>query len=47
MKFNKKILLALDTILNEEIDHVTKGDKWFKYECKKLNLAQKKLILKF
>lgn len=37
-EFNKKILNALEVILEEEIDHVTKGDKWFKYECNRLNL---------
>ncbi len=28
-----KILEALDIIYKEEIDHVRKGDKWFKYIC--------------
>ncbi len=28
-----KILDALDVIYKEEIDHVAKGDKWFKYLC--------------
>jgi len=37
-EFNKKILKVLSVILEEEVDHVTKGDRWFKYECKKLNL---------
>ncbi len=37
-EFNKKILKALNTILEEEIDHVTKGDRWFKYECDNLKL---------
>lgn len=36
--FNKKILDALNVILEEEIDHVSKGDRWFKYECDRLNL---------
>lgn len=36
--FNKKIINALNTILEEEIDHVTKGDRWFKYECDRLSL---------
>ncbi len=35
---NQKILQALETILEEEIDHVTKGDRWFKYACKLENL---------
>ncbi len=29
---------ALGIILKEEVDHVTKGDRWFKYECTRLNL---------
>jgi uncharacterized ferritin-like protein (DUF455 family) len=30
----KKIISALEIILEEEIDHVKKGDRWFKYACK-------------
>jgi len=44
-EFNKKILDALGTILEEEVDHVTKGDRWFKYECKRLNLEPEKTYL--
>ncbi len=44
-KFNIKILSALNTILEEEIDHVTKGDIWFKYECERLNLEPEKTYL--
>ena len=40
--FNKKILKALNIILEEEVDHVTKGDRWFKYECKRLDLEPEK-----
>lgn len=40
--FNKKILKALQIILQEEIDHVTKGDKWFKFECERLKLNPEK-----
>jgi len=29
----QEIIDALDVIYNEEIDHVTKGDRWFKYLC--------------
>jgi len=29
----KKLIDALDIIYNEELDHVYKGDKWFKYLC--------------
>jgi len=36
--FNNKILEALQIILEEEVDHVKKGDKWFKYGCQKENL---------
>jgi len=28
----------LQVILDEEIFHVSKGDKWFKFECKKLDV---------
>ncbi len=31
----KKLIDALNIIYAEEIDHVHKGDKWFKYLCKK------------
>lgn len=31
----KKIIDALHVILNEEISHVSKGDKWFKFLCDK------------
>ncbi|AXH12249.1 ferritin-like domain-containing protein [Halarcobacter bivalviorum] len=41
-EFNKKILKALELILEEEIDHVSKGDRWFKYECERLNLEVEK-----
>ncbi|RLA66038.1 MAG: DUF455 domain-containing protein [Epsilonproteobacteria bacterium] len=30
-----KLIEALETIHKEEIEHVFKGDKWFKYLCKK------------
>ena len=29
-----------DNILDEEIDHVHKGDKWFKYLCEKEGLEE-------
>lgn len=32
---NKKILQALEVILEEEITHVQKGDRWYKYACEK------------
>ncbi|AXX92343.1 hypothetical protein CPU12_07000 [Malaciobacter molluscorum LMG 25693] len=45
-EFNKKILYALNIILKEEITHVTKGDKWFKYECSNQNLEPESTYLK-
>ncbi len=34
----KKLITMLDIIYEEEIDHVQKGDKWFKYLCDKENI---------
>lgn len=45
-EINLKILSALEQILEEEIDHVTKGDRWFKYECQNLNLNPEETYLK-
>ncbi len=36
----KKLIDALNVIYDEEIDHVYKGDKWFKYLCKKEGLEE-------
>jgi uncharacterized ferritin-like protein (DUF455 family) len=36
----KALIDALKVILEEEIDHVYKGDKWFKYLCKKEALEE-------
>lgn len=36
-ELNLKIVEALNIILEEEIDHVTKGDRWFKYACEQEN----------
>jgi len=36
--FNRKILAVLQTILEEEVDHVRKGDTWYKYACDLENL---------
>lgn len=36
--FNRKILDALNIILEEEVDHVSKGDRWYKYACDQENL---------
>ncbi|MDD2789088.1 MAG: ferritin-like domain-containing protein [Sulfurimonas sp.] len=35
----EKIMQALHIILEEEIDHVKKGDVWFQYACEKANLS--------
>jgi uncharacterized ferritin-like protein (DUF455 family) len=34
-EFSKEFIKALDVILTEEITHVKKGDKWFKFACEK------------
>lgn len=36
----KKLIEALNIIYNEEIEHVYKGDKWFKYLCKEEGKAE-------
>jgi len=36
--FNRKLLKVLEIILEEEVDHVTKGDVWYKYACDLENL---------
>ena len=36
----KKLIDALNIIYDEEIDHVHKGDKWFKYLCRKEGLDE-------
>ena len=36
----KKLIDALNIIYDEEIDHVHKGDKWFKYLCNKKGLDE-------
>ncbi len=33
-----KILKVLDVILEEEVDHVRKGDRWFSYACERNGL---------
>ncbi len=35
-----RVLKALDIIYKEEISHVYKGDKWFKYVCEKRGLSK-------
>ena len=44
--FNRKILDALNIILEEEVDHVTKGDVWYKYACDLENLDYDTTYLK-
>lgn len=44
-EFNIKILDALNTILEEEVDHVLKGDRWFKYACEKEDLEPESTYL--
>ncbi len=36
----KKLIDALNVIYDEEIEHVRKGDKWFKYLCQKEGLDE-------
>jgi uncharacterized ferritin-like protein (DUF455 family) len=35
-----QLISTLETIYHEEIEHVTKGDKWFKYLCKKHHVEE-------
>ncbi len=44
--FNKRLLEVLNIILEEEVEHVKKGDRWFKYECKRQNLEPEATYLK-
>jgi len=37
-----RLIAALEIILKEEIPHVSKGDKWFKWACEKENLDSEK-----
>ena len=45
-EFNDKILGVLKTILEEEVEHVRKGDVWFKYACEQQNLNPDETYLK-
>jgi len=38
----KKLIDALEVILKEEIPHVSKGDKWFKWACQKNSVNSEK-----
>jgi uncharacterized ferritin-like protein (DUF455 family) len=40
-KIDKRVIDALDIILEEEISHVSKGDRWFQYACKQENINPK------
>lgn len=44
-EINKAILEALNVILEEEITHVQKGDRWFKYACSKEQLEPEQTYL--
>lgn len=44
--FNNKFIEVLKIILEEEVDHVKKGDTWYKYECERLNLEPESNYLK-
>jgi len=44
--FNRKLLKVLEIILEEEVDHVTKGDVWYKYACDLENLPYDSTYLK-
>ena len=44
--FNRKILEVLEVILEEEVDHVTKGDVWYKYACDEENMPYEETYLK-
>lgn len=45
-EINKKILEALNIILKEEVSHVFKGDRWFRYACEKEDLEVEDTYLK-
>ena len=44
-EFNNRFLKVLQIILDEEVDHVKKGDVWFKYECDRLKLEPESTYL--
>ncbi len=39
---SRKIIDALHVILDEEVDHVKKGDRWFKWACQKEKIDTKR-----
>ncbi len=43
-EFSKELKEALKIILHEEISHVQKGDKWFKWACQKQNIPTSKFF---
>ncbi len=44
--FAKEVIDALKIILKEEISHVQKGDKWFKFECNRKKMEPIKTYFK-
>jgi len=38
--FSKELIDILNIILHEEVSHVKKGDKWFKYACEKYGIDE-------
>ncbi|MGM0534207.1 MAG: ferritin-like domain-containing protein [Campylobacterota bacterium] len=38
--FSPAIVQALEIILEEEVDHVKKGDRWFAYACKRAKVSK-------
>jgi uncharacterized ferritin-like protein (DUF455 family) len=40
-KIDQRVLDALDIILKEEISHVSKGDRWYKYACENESIDPK------
>ena len=45
-EFNEKILEVLKIILQEEVDHVRKGDIWYKFACELENVEPEETYLK-
>ncbi len=40
----KEMIEALDIILRDEVDHVRKGDKWFKWACQREGIDSSKYL---
>lgn len=41
---NERLIKILNIILQEEISHVSKGDKWFKYACEHENISTQEYV---